>query len=90
MNQSDIINLTAQAMILVLMLSMPPILVATFVGLGMSLIQALTQVQEQTLGFAIKLFCIVIVLSLSAYWIGGQLLRFSDQLFSTFPILIKK
>ena len=90
MNQSDIINLTAQAMVLVLMLSMPPIFVATFVGLGMSLIQALTQIQEQTLGFAIKLFCIVIVFSLSSYWIGGQLLRFSDQLFSTFSILIKK
>ncbi|MDR1458279.1 MAG: type III secretion system export apparatus subunit SctS [Puniceicoccales bacterium] len=88
MDQGFIINITSKAMILVLILSMPPILVATFVGLLTSLLQALTQIQEQTLGFAIKLIATVLVLSLSAYWIGGQLLAFADNIFTTFPSLL--
>jgi len=76
-------------MVLVLMLSMPPILVATCVGLLTSLLQALTQIQEQTLSFAIKLFFTVTVLTLSAYWIGDELLSFASNLFTTFPSIIQ-
>lgn len=89
MDQNFIINITEKAMVLVLMLSMPPILVATCVGLMTSLLQALTQIQEQTLGFAIKLFFTVTVLALSAYWIGDELLAFATDLFTTFPSIIK-
>ncbi|MDR2806544.1 MAG: type III secretion system export apparatus subunit SctS [Puniceicoccales bacterium] len=89
MDQNFIINITEKAMVLVLMLSMPPILVATCVGLMTSLLQALTQIQEQTLSFAIKLFCTILVLTLSAYWIGDEVLAFADSLFSNFPVLIR-
>jgi type III secretion HrpO family protein len=88
MDQNFIINITEQAMVLVLMLSMPPILIATFVGLITSLLQALTQIQEQTLSFAIKLFCTVLVLTLSAYWIGDELIAFANSLFANFPTII--
>lgn len=89
MDQNFIINITEKAMVLVLMLSMPPILVATCVGLLTSLLQALTQIQEQTLSFAIKLFFTVTVLTLSAYWIGDELLSFANNLFTTFPSIIQ-
>jgi type III secretion HrpO family protein len=89
MNQDMIIGFTSKAMVLVLMLSMPPILVATCVGLMTSLLQALTQVQEQTLGFAIKLLFTVLVITLLAYWIGDELMGFADSLFSTFPSIIE-
>ncbi len=45
-------------MMLVMLLSLPPILVASVVGIGISLLQALTQVQEQTVSFAIKLIAV--------------------------------
>jgi type III secretion HrpO family protein len=89
MDQNFIINITEQSMILVLMLSMPPILIATCVGLITSLLQALTQIQEQTLGFAIKLFFTVTVLALSAHWIGDECLAFANSLFSNFPTIIR-
>ncbi|MDE6575837.1 MAG: type III secretion system export apparatus subunit SctS [Opitutales bacterium] len=89
MDQDFIINITEQAMLLVLILSMPPILIATCVGLMTSLLQALTQIQEQTLSFAIKLFFTVLVLSLSAYWIGGQLMAFANFLFTAFATIIR-
>jgi type III secretion protein S len=68
---------------------MPPILVATCVGLFISLIQALTQIQEQTLGFAVKLIFVILVLSLTTYWIGGEVLEYTNYLFDGFPVLVK-
>jgi type III secretion protein S len=67
---------------------MPPILVATIVGLLISLIQALTQIQEQTLGFAMKLIFVIMVLALTTYWIGGEILAFTNHLFNDFPSMV--
>ncbi|MDR0715440.1 MAG: type III secretion system export apparatus subunit SctS [Puniceicoccales bacterium] len=89
MNEALILSVTSKALILVLILSMPPILVATFVGLLVSLLQALTQIQEQTLGFAIKLICVTIVLTLTTYWIGGEMFSYTEYLFRDFPSIIK-
>jgi type III secretion HrpO family protein len=89
MNEALILSVTSKALILVLVLSMPPILVATFVGLLISLMQALTQIQEQTLGFAVKLICVTVVLALTTYWIGGELFAYTSYLFSDFPTIVK-
>ncbi len=87
MNQSFLLEMTNQALILVLVLSMPPIIVATVVGVLVSLIQALTQVQEQTLGFAVKLIVVTLVLLLTAGWTGAEMYKFTLQIFDTFPTL---
>ncbi|MDR1173706.1 MAG: type III secretion system export apparatus subunit SctS [Puniceicoccales bacterium] len=87
MHESFILSVTSKAMILVLVLSMPPILIATTVGLLISLLQALTQVQEQTLGFAVKLIFVIVVLALTTHWIGGEILEFTTYLFDEFPVL---
>lgn len=87
MNQSFLLETTNQALILVLILSMPPIIVATVVGVVVSLIQALTQVQEQTLGFAVKLIVVTVVLLLTAGWTGAEMFKFTLHIFDTFPTL---
>lgn len=89
MDQSYILDITGQALILVLILSMPPIIVATVVGVLVSLIQALTQVQEQTLGFAIKLVVVILTLLLTASWTGAEMYKFTEHLFTVFPTLQK-
>lgn len=89
MNEAVIIDYTVKAMLLVLLLSMPPILVATLFGVGVSLLQALTQVQEQTLGFAVKLVAVTVTLLLSVHFIGGELFNFTQQLFSNFVHIVK-
>ena len=87
MNQSFLLETTNQALILVLILSMPPIIVATVVGVLVSLVQALTQVQEQTLGFAVKLIVVTVVLLLTAGWTGAEMFKFTLHIFDTFPTL---
>ena len=56
----DVIYIAKQALVLSLVLSLPVVLVASMIGLLFSLFQALTQIQDQTLSFAIKLIFIMI------------------------------
>ena len=81
MDVSDILQLTSQALVLVLILSLPPILAASIVGTLVSLLQALTQVQEQTLSFVIKLIAVIISLFATASWLGAELYQFSMLVF---------
>ncbi len=85
--QPAVIELISQGMYLILILSLPPILVASVVGVLLSLIQAITQLQEQTLSFGIKLIAVSITLFLSGEWISGQLLEFSKAIFDRFYLL---
>ncbi len=61
MSSADILHFTNQTLWLVLVLSLPPVLVAALIGTLVSLVQALTQIQEQTLGFVAKLVAVVVV-----------------------------
>ncbi|MDO5352934.1 MAG: type III secretion system export apparatus subunit SctS [Succinatimonas sp.] len=85
--QPAVIELISQGMYLILLLSLPPILVASVIGVLLSLIQAITQLQEQTLSFGIKLIAVSITLFLSGSWISGQLLEFSKAIFDRFYLL---
>ena len=89
MDEATIIDLTIQSMTLVLILSLPPIIVASATGILVSLIQALTQVQEQTLSFAVKLVAVFATLVLTARWLGAELLLFGTKMFETFPYAVK-
>ena len=89
MSSPEIVTTLVQALYLTLMLSMPSILVASVVGTLFSLFQALTQIQEQTLSFAIKLIAVGITLYLTAGWMGGELLNYATSLFDNFPRLVQ-
>lgn len=89
MGTPDVISYLYKALYLVLWLSLPPILVAAVVGTLFSLFQALTQIQEQTLSFAIKLIAVMTTLALTARWIGGEIYNFTVSVFELFPQLIR-
>lgn len=77
-----------QALILVLVMSGPPIILALIIGFVVSVFQAATQIQEQTLSFAPKLVIIFGVLGLAGPWMGSTLMRFTFNIFDRFPALI--
>ncbi|UYK99732.1 type III secretion system export apparatus subunit SctS [Pantoea stewartii] len=81
----EIMNLFKQAMLLVVLLSSPPLLVAVIVGVLVSLLQAVMQLQDQTLPFAIKLVAVGIALALSGRWIGVELLELAQQAMAMIP-----
>ena len=89
MHEEMIVHHAGTAVVLVLLLSMPPIIVATVVGVLVSLIQALTQIQEQTLGFAIKLIAVVVTMVATAPWLGAQMREYTLTIFEQFPMLTR-
>ncbi len=87
MDAADLVNHMTKAMYLSLWLSLPPILVASVVGTLFALFQALTQIQEQTLSFAVKLIAVMITLVLTARWIGGELFNYTVVVFEAIPAI---
>ncbi|MBK1613164.1 EscS/YscS/HrcS family type III secretion system export apparatus protein [Rubrivivax gelatinosus] len=87
---SEAMQLTLQALWLVLLLSAPPVLVAALVGLLIAIVQAATQIQEQTFQYAAKLFAIVLTIFVTASLLGGTLYAFSDRLFSDFAEIVSR
>lgn len=68
-----------KALYLILMLSALPIAVATVVGLLVGLFQTVTQLQEQTLPFGLKLLSVALCLFLVAGWYGDILINFARE-----------
>ena len=80
MTQDVLLSLGREALLLMVLASLPPIGASLVVGFLMSLFQATTQLQESTLTVVPKLCAAVLALALAGPWIGGQLSRFTYQL----------
>lgn len=83
------IGLTKQALFLALILTGPPVLTAMLVGLCISIIQATTQIQEQTLTFVPKLIAVVVTLAFAGPWMVVQMINYTRQIFDSFANFIK-
>lgn len=84
-----IVNLTIKAMMLVLLVSAPPIVVAAITGFLVSLFQSLTQIQEQTLSFAVKLIAVALTLLVVSHWLGAEVYNFTLTIFDTLAMQTK-
>ncbi|MES2480743.1 MAG: type III secretion system export apparatus subunit SctS [Pseudomonadota bacterium] len=85
MESAELVNYLTKALYLTLWLSLPPIVVASVVGTLFALFQALTQIQEQTLSFAVKLIATMATLALTARWVGGEMFNYTLAVFEAFP-----
>jgi flagellar biosynthetic protein FliQ len=85
MAQDTLLMLAREALLLMILASLPPIAASLVVGFFMSLFQATTQIQESTLSVVPKLCAAVLALVVAAPWIGGQLSRFTTELLLALP-----
>lgn len=88
MVDTQIIESLRHALWLVLLLSAPPIVAATLVGLAIALLQAVTQVQEQTVQFLFKLTAVGVALLLTGGLMGGTLYQFADRILTDMILLV--
>lgn len=84
MLHADLIQVTQQALWLVLLLAGPPVVLAAVAGIVIALFQAVTQLQEQTFQFAVKFIVVILTIFLTASLMGGSLYQFSDRIFTNF------
>ncbi|HEJ9554996.1 TPA: type III secretion system export apparatus subunit SctS [Proteus mirabilis] len=69
-----------KAIYLIILLSAAPIAIATFIGLLIGLLQTITQIQEQTLPFGVKLVGVFVCLLMMMGWMGDNLLIYAKEM----------
>ncbi|HEX2084183.1 MAG TPA: flagellar biosynthesis protein FliQ [Solirubrobacteraceae bacterium] len=88
MTEDTVIQLVVGAVELSLKVGLPLLLVGLAVGLVISVFQAVTQIQEQTLTFIPKILATVAVLVVGGPWMLDQLLGYTADLWGAIPQLI--
>jgi len=88
MDQDTVMNLSTQALDLSIKIGGPILLVGLVVGLVVSVFQAITQIQEQSLTFIPKIIATAVVLIVAGPWMMNQLLAYTEELFRSIPTLV--
>jgi len=88
MTEDMVLQVGEDALLLIVYLAAPLLLSALFVGLLVGVLQAVTQIQEQTLSFIPKLMALVVALILMGPWLLQLWITFTQELFMQIPSLI--
>ena len=81
----ETLTLFQQGLWLSVVMSAPPLIVATLLGVSVSLLQAITQVQDQTLPYVVKLIGVAITLAVLGRWFTVELMKVAELVFSLIP-----
>ena len=88
MNANAVLDICLQAMIVAAKLSAPVLVTALVVGLAISLLQSITQLQEATLSFVPKLAAVAVALLICGHWMISEMVAFTNDLFAKIPCLL--
>jgi flagellar biosynthetic protein FliQ len=84
----SVIHIATMTMLVSAKVAGPILIISLAIGLGISLIQSVTQIQEVTLTFVPKLAGVALVIVLAGNWMLNTLVEFTRQLFDLIPSLI--
>jgi flagellar biosynthetic protein FliQ len=88
MNQDTVINLATQAMTLAVEIAGPMLLAGLVIGLVVSIFQAITSIQEQTLTFIPKIIALAVIIVVLGPWMLRQIVDYTENLYQSIPTLI--
>lgn len=89
MNHGDVLKLAQDAVRTILMMSAPMLIFSLFVGLAVSIIQAVTQIQEATLAFVPKIVAVFLSVIIFGPWILKLITQFTTELLSNINLYIQ-
>lgn len=89
MSMSSAMALGQEGLILALLLCAPALGVGLLVGLGLSFLQAVTQLQDQSLSFTPKIAAIAITMILCGPWMAGRAVGFLRHVLESLPDLAR-
>jgi flagellar biosynthetic protein FliQ len=88
MNQDTVVSLATTAMTLAIEVAGPMLLVGLVIGLDVSVFQAVTSIQEQSLSFIPKIVGLAALIVILGPWMLGQLVNYAQNLYMSIPQLI--
>jgi len=89
MTQDFVVQIIYQGVILTLLLSLPAVGVGLLVGFAISLFQAVTQIQEQTLTFVPKVVSVLLMVAFTSPWMVSLLVDFTTSLWAGIPAMVR-
>lgn len=85
-----VMDITRDALFLIIKVSLPVLLVSLCVGLIVSIFQTVTSIQEQTLTFVPKIVCVFLSLILFGNWMMESMVEFMQSLWSNFGLYMNQ
>jgi len=82
METPAVIELTYRALQLSIILLMPAMVVSVVTGLLIAFLEAITQIQDQSIGTSVKIIAVLVTLMVTASWTGSNMLQFGQMLFN--------
>ena len=79
MTPQNILDITREGLLLVLWISLPVVAVATVSALLVAVLQAVTQIQDQSIGQSVRMVAVMLTIVLLAGWLGRQMLLFAER-----------
>lgn len=89
MNGDLVIEIGRNALMMVMLISAPMLLLGMFVGIFMSIIQAATSIQEQTLAFIPKIIAVFVAIVIFGPWMLSMLIAFTRDIFMQLPEMVR-
>lgn len=89
MSQEFVLHIAREALFVALLLAAPALVIGLAVGLAISIFQATTQIQEQTLTFVPKIVAVLLSLLIFGSWMLTTLTNFATSLFTDLSTLIR-
>lgn len=88
MTVETVVDITSQALYLILKISLPVLLISLIVGLIISIFQTVTSIQEQTLTFVPKIVAVFLSLILLGNWMLTSIVEFMTTLWNNFSVYV--
>lgn len=88
MSEDYILHLARETIVIILTMSAPMLVLSLLVGLGISIFQATTQIQEQTLTFVPKIVAVFLGVLVFGSWMLNVIVQFTVNLYQNLPHLL--
>lgn len=89
MDQGTVINIAQNALLVIIYVSAPMLGLSLIVGLAVSIFQATTQIQEQTLAFIPKILAVIVAVAVFGSWMLKVLMEYTENLYTNISQFIK-
>jgi flagellar biosynthetic protein FliQ len=89
MNTELVLNVSYEALKMILLISMPMLLAGLLIGVAISIVQVMTQIQEMTLTFVPKIIVVFVAMMVCGPWMLRKLMDFTVNLISEIPALVR-
>ncbi|CEP81483.1 flagellar biosynthesis protein FliQ [Paraclostridium sordellii] len=87
MNESVVVSVVKETLYTAMLVGGPILIISLIVGLIVSIFQATTQIQEQTLSFIPKLITIALVLVVGGAWMLDELMQFTNKIMNMIAVI---